>query len=93
MRADVDKADGVEILIDAFRQEYPDSDWTSIGLGDGGNDVGMLNLVDQAVVVRPKSGGDPLVVDNPRCLTTDTPGPAGWNRAMLQILKDYEHGK
>lgn len=92
VRADVDKADGVEILIDAFRQEYPDSEWTSIGLGDGGNDVSMLNLVDQAVVVRPKSGGDPLVIDNPQCLTTDTPGPAGWNSAMLRLIKDYQPG-
>jgi len=89
VRADVDTADGVEILIDAFRQEYPDSHWTSIGLGDGGNDVGMLNLVDQAVVVRPKSGAAPLAIDNPHCLITDTPGPAGWNTAMLQLLKQY----
>ena len=93
VRANVDTADGVEILVDAFRQEYPDSDWISIGLGDGGNDVGMLNLVDQAVVVRPKSGGDPLVVDNPRCLTTDAPGPAGWNRAIQQLLKQYGQDK
>jgi len=90
VRADVDTADGVEILIDAFRQEYPDSQWISIGLGDGGNDVGMLNLVDQAVVVRPKSGEAPLVIDNPHCLITDAPGPAGWNKAVLQLLK--EHG-
>lgn len=89
VRADVDTADGVEILIDAFRQEYPDSQWTSIGLGDGGNDVGMLNLVDQAVVVKPKSGEAPLVIDNPHCLTTDAPGPAGWKTAMLQLLKQY----
>ena len=91
VRANVDKADGVEILIDAFQKEYPDSDWTSIGLGDGGNDLGMLNLVDQAVVIKPKTGTSPLVVDNPNSLITDVSGPAGWNRAMLQLLEDYAH--
>ena len=89
VRANVDKADGVEILIDAYRQEFPDTDWTSIGLGDGGNDLAMLNLVDQAVVINPKTGTRPLVVDNPNSLITDAPGPAGWNDAMLQLLKDY----
>jgi mannosyl-3-phosphoglycerate phosphatase len=93
VRANVDTADGVEILVDAFRQEYPDSDWTSIGLGDGGNDVGMLNLVDQAVVIKPKTGTAPLVVDNSNCLTTDAPGPAGWNSAMQQLLKQYGQDK
>ena len=92
VRANVDTADGVEILVDAFRQEYPGDEWISIGLGDGGNDVGMLNLVDQAVVVRPKAG-DPLVVDNPSCLTTDAPGPAELHSpvrrasAKLSVLK------
>ncbi len=89
VRANVDKADGVEILIDAYRQEFPDTDWTSIGLGDGGNDLAMLNLVDQAVVIKPKTGNSPLVVDSPNSLITDVPGPAGWNDAMLQLLKDY----
>ena len=93
VRANVDTADGVEILVDAFRQEYPDSQWTSIGLGDGGNDVGMLNLVDQAVVIKPKTGAAPLVIDNPNCLTTDAPGPAGWNSAMQQLLKQYGQNK
>jgi mannosyl-3-phosphoglycerate phosphatase len=90
VRANVDKSDGVEILLDAFRQEYPNTDWTSIGLGDGGNDVGMLNLVDQAVVVRPKHGRPLPVVDNPNCLITEAPGPEGWNNAMLTLLKEYE---
>jgi len=93
VRANVDTADGVEILVDAFRQEYPGDEWISIGLGDGGNDVGMLNLVDQAVVVRPKPGRDPLVVDNPHCLTTDVPGPAGWNSAIQQLLKKFGQEK
>jgi mannosyl-3-phosphoglycerate phosphatase len=89
VRANVDKADGVEILLDAFRQEYPKIQWTSIGLGDGGNDVGMLNLVDRAVVVRPKHGRPLPVVDNPQCLITEATGPEGWNSAILMLLKEY----
>jgi len=56
VRANVDKADGVEILLGAFRQDYSRTQWTTIGLVDGCNDVGMLNLVAHAVVVRPKHG-------------------------------------
>jgi mannosyl-3-phosphoglycerate phosphatase len=93
VRMDVDKADGVEILIDAFRQEFPNTEWRSIGLGDGGNDVGMLNLVDQAVVVRPKHGRPLPVVDNPQCLVTEATGPEGWNDAIQQLLTEYDNEK
>ncbi len=58
---------------------------TSIALGDGPNDLQMLEAADVAVVVaNPDS--DPIAPQADRILWTRLPGPAGWNEAILELL-------
>jgi predicted mannosyl-3-phosphoglycerate phosphatase (HAD superfamily) len=76
-----DKAEAVLLLIDAYRQTGP---IRSIGLGDGFNDAGFLNLVDHPVLLDSPSLGQ-LLKRVPRARTAAA-GPAGWNEAVLGIL-------
>ena len=71
---------------------YPDDisrNWYSIALGDGPNDESMLAAADLAVVIPSESGVAPEP-DNSQIIYAEEPGPAGWNRAVLEILAAKE---
>lgn len=63
----------------------------TIALGDAPNDAEMLQAADYGVIVRNDSAPPmPPLPDLPpeRLRRTVRPGPAGWNEAVLQLLKD-----
>ncbi len=63
-------------------------DLQMVALGDGPNDVDMLEAADIAVVVaNPDS--DPIAPQARRVLQTTLTGPAGWNEAILQIAAEH----
>lgn len=61
-----------------------------IAAGDSGNDIPMLQLADAAVVVRPPHR-TPLELAPAKSeqlvITTELPGPAGWNQAIITLLQ------
>jgi mannosyl-3-phosphoglycerate phosphatase len=63
--------------------------FTTLGLGDAGNDVSLLRAVDRAVLV-PRPGGelDPdLAARLPDAERAPGPGSRGWNAAVLAVLE------
>jgi mannosyl-3-phosphoglycerate phosphatase len=76
------KADAVLLLIEAYRKIGP---IRSIGLGDGLNDTGFLNLVDYPVVLSSPFI-DQIQKRVPRA-RIHAEGPGGWNAAVLEILE------
>lgn len=56
------------------------------GLGDNANDGPMLDAVDFPFLVR-KPDGTHAAWDNPRIARTEGVGPAGWNEAVIGLLK------
>ena len=63
----------------------------TIALGDAPNDREMLEQADYAVIVRNDHGPDVnLSKPNARVIKTELPGPAGWNAAVLALLKDLQ---
>lgn len=58
----------------------------TVALGDSDNDRDMLEVADVAVVVRRPDGSHLGCRGRKQTLTTDQPGPAGWNAAVLQLL-------
>jgi mannosyl-3-phosphoglycerate phosphatase len=82
----VSKADSIEWLMNAYRAEYPQYDFLSVGLGDSFNDIPMLEAVDIPVLVKGMHGND-IVVKRDNLIRTQEPGPAGWNHAILDIIE------
>ncbi|MBY5992388.1 HAD-IIB family hydrolase [Ferrimonas balearica] len=81
--------------LDWLRQAYA-SLWgenpTVIALGDGDNDVAMLERADHPVVVRsPVNPPPPLsAASRPRATLTEACGPEGWNQAVHRLLDHYQ---
>jgi len=83
-----DKGNAVRRLMKLYREALRRRQ-RSVGLGDAANDLPMLAAVDVPVLV-PRPGGrfDREVVKRlPRVMRAGAPGPAGWNEAILQILR------
>lgn len=80
------KGAAVELLTDLYRSLSPEV--ATAGLGDGANDLPMLEVVDHPIVI-PRAEGDvdPALRDRP-WPRTRRPGPRGWNEAVLGLLGD-----
>lgn len=62
----------------------------SVALGDSQNDVSMLQQADFPVLVKSKHGLTSLADHIPGLICTQKTGPAGWNSAVLSVLRKNE---
>ena len=60
----------------------------TIGLGDGLNDLPFLKEMDHPVLVQKEDGSYDPRVDIPGLIKAHGIGPAGWNRAVLELLRE-----
>lgn len=70
------KGSAVAWLVERFRSLRGRQPQT-LALGDGPNDISMLEVVDQAVVIRG-CHGLPVAPDQPALYCSEATGPAGW---------------
>jgi mannosyl-3-phosphoglycerate phosphatase family protein len=59
----------------------------TVGIGDSLNDLPFLFAVDRPVLVKKESGRHDGRIDVPGLVRTEGIGPAGWNEAVLELLK------
>jgi mannosyl-3-phosphoglycerate phosphatase len=88
--AAVDKADAMARLQGLYRREG----WlgfVSLALGDSPNDLSLLQAADLAVVIPRKDGGRLELDTGKRMINAPEPGPAGWNRVVLELIRELEH--
>ena len=62
-----------------------------VALGDGGNDLSMLEAADYPIVIPGEN--QTLQPENPASRTADKPGPAGWNDTLLALLNELTKEK
>jgi mannosyl-3-phosphoglycerate phosphatase len=63
----------------------------TIGLGDGANDVGMLESVDIPILI-PHPDGSYEKLDVPNVRRARHPGSRGWNETILDVLRTMKEG-
>ncbi|SBS36153.1 Glucosyl-3-phosphoglycerate/mannosyl-3-phosphoglycerate phosphatase [Marinomonas aquimarina] len=85
MGQDCDKAVAMKWLKQVYQDTYH-LPVTSIALGDGENDVGMISQADIPVVVRSPVHIPPEIPGRNDVWITDSYGPKGWSEAINQAL-------
>ena len=88
---DTDKEGAVRQLLDAYSHKWPGSTIVSVSLGDGPNDLGMLAVTDVAVIIPGKHKHRMTLDTQNRILRPTSPGPAGWNEAILEFLAEHRN--
>ena len=82
-----DKGRAARVLMGLF--EAVGRSHTSIGLGDAPNDLSLLTAVQHPIVIpRPDGTADPTLTESlPGARVAPRSGPAGWNAAVLAVLR------
>lgn len=78
-----DKANAVRALTQLYRQAHKEV--ATVGIGDGHNDVSFLSAVDRPIVIHSRFAVA-LKRAVPHSTVTQSPGPHGWNEAVLEML-------
>jgi len=81
-----DKGKAVMLLTRIYRQKSQKV--LTIGLGDGQNDLPMLEVVDHPILVRKHDGTYEETANLKRVIKTEGKGPQGWNEALLKLLSE-----
>jgi len=79
-----DKGQAVRLLKSWYARLY--GSLITIGLGDGLNDLPLLQEVDIPVLIQKEDGNYDPSVSLPRLTKANGIGPSGWSRAIIQHL-------
>ena len=77
-----DKRVALEHLVPRYRRQYPEV--ASVALGNGPNDLGMMDAADIAVVINNPGGRN---IQYPGARVPEGTGPAAWSRAVQALLE------
>lgn len=92
---DSDKGKAISILAGMYQAKL--GDITTYGIGDSPNDIPMLLTVDVPILVQQPDGKYHPDIVVPNIHHAGDIGPAGWNRAVLEIIASggtlVPHGK
>lgn len=75
----------LKVLADYYHQAWQEPVET-MALGDGNNDIPLLEASDYPVIIRSPVNQAPMVKHNKVFITQEN-GPVGWNRAVLDWLE------
>jgi mannosyl-3-phosphoglycerate phosphatase len=83
-----DKGKAVQVLKDLYEQSM--GSVTTVGLGDGFNDLPLLDEVDHPVLIRQENGSYDERINIPGLYKTQGRGPSGWNEAVQRWLANEQ---
>jgi mannosyl-3-phosphoglycerate phosphatase len=80
-----DKGRAVDLAVSVFSSRAGER-WVTLGLGDGANDIPMLEHVDIPILI-PHPDGSYEDIDMPNLRKANHPGSRGWNEMMMGLLQ------
>jgi len=91
LTGDNDKGEAADMLMQCSRREHrlrvQSRVVKSVGIGESINDVPLLAAVDHPILAQKPDGSFDTGVLLPRLVRTRGVGPAGWNDAVLKLLR------
>ncbi|MBC52530.1 MAG: hypothetical protein CMQ34_01710 [Gammaproteobacteria bacterium] len=81
---ETDKGQALTAIQDVYRQTQ--NDVVSIALGDGDNDIAMLQAADYPVLIRSPAHALPRLNSARPVIISDETGPAGWAASIKHLL-------
>lgn len=91
LTGDNDKGEAADVLMQCYRREhrlrFQNRVVKSVGIGESINDVPLLAAVDHPILAQKPDGSFDTGVLLPRVVRTRGIGPAGWNEAVLKLLR------
>jgi mannosyl-3-phosphoglycerate phosphatase len=83
------KGEACRFLLECCRRQLDPCEgrFYTVGIGDSANDLPMLAAVDQPILVQRPDETYDATVQLPRLIHAPGIGPAGWNAAVITILK------
>jgi mannosyl-3-phosphoglycerate phosphatase len=84
-----DKGTACRYLVETYRQaaEQKGDRTLAVGIGDSLNDMPMMAEVDRPILVQKPDGSYDSRIRLPQLALAPAPGPVGWNRAVLELLR------
>jgi mannosyl-3-phosphoglycerate phosphatase len=89
LSGECNKGTALNWLVAEYEVQQPSLTFTSIALGDGENDVAMLEAANIAVRILSPTNPLPKLNRTENLITSTLPGPAGWNECLSQIFLKY----
>lgn len=86
--ANFSKGKALLTLLACYQREFPDDEFITLALGDGGNDVSMIDAADIGVRIRSMNHPPPKVSRTRKLITSEQFGPSGWNDVVLHIIAE-----
>ena len=85
------KANAMDWVIARLQDTWQTKDITSIALGDGPNDAGMLARATYGIRIPNADGNVNFDIQNPQgtIITANAPGPEGWASSINTLLDDW----
>lgn len=83
------KADAMDWIVSHYRSSCPDHEIRTVALGDGPNDLEMIEKADRGVII-PNPGGIEVSSAKANVITAAKPGPEGWVDAMQKVFDELE---
>lgn len=83
----VDKGKALQWFTAYYTSMNPEKSVVSIALGDGENDIDMLECADYAVIIRSPVHDPPPLKRQYNVIVTEKFGPAGWAEAVMTLLE------
>jgi mannosyl-3-phosphoglycerate phosphatase family protein len=81
-----DKGKALQWLTRQYQADAPDSDFTTVAVGDSQNDIAMLEAADIALLVRSPVNTMPVIDRKQKCIRSSAYGPKGWAEGMNIVL-------
>lgn len=89
LTGDNDKGKAVKVLSKICTDNWGDA-FLTVGLGDGLNDLSLLQSVDIPILLRKRDNSyEQKIVDKLKVRRARGVGPRGWNKAVIDVMEEY----